>query len=646
MAEGIGNAVFWVNRLEPHGVLYVSPAYRRLWGLDPAALYADPTSHRRLVHPDDRERVETAYATGAAAGRFDEEYRMVLPSGDVRWIRDRGYPIPTPSSSARIAGIAEDITDRKRRDERLIGIQAMTAALAGAVRPEQVARIVVDHARALLGAERGVVARFSGNPRALIPLAFDGAPADLASADGRLTLDPTTLFDDAIARGGPVVVATPTDGSVRRGNASPPIAVVGAAAVPLVVDGRTIGAIGFAFPGNRPFSTEDRAMLGAVADLCAQSLDRARLFDAERASRLRAEAAEARFRATFEQAAVGVAHVALDGRWLRVNRALLDIVGYAEADLLTRTWQDVTYGPDLPADLEHVRRLVADEIPSFSTEKRYVRPDGSLTWAQVTPTIARPATEAPYIIKVIEDISERKALERVQEEFLASVSHDLKNPLGAIKGRAQVMGRRLRRDGALDPGRLASGLAAIDQGATRMSALIDELGDAVRLRAGQPLDLRLGPTDLVALVRRVADDYGRTTERHRVRVETAQASLVGVWDERRLERVLANLLSNAIKYSPDGGEIVVAIARDGGDGSGSVRVSVADHGVGIPAADLPRLFERYRRGANVGGIAGTGVGLFGARRIVRQHGGTMAVDSTEDDGTTVTVRLPLDSSPA
>jgi signal transduction histidine kinase len=107
--------------------------------------------------------------------------------------------------------------------------------------------------------------------------------------------------------------------------------------------------------------------------------------------------------------------------------------------------------------------------------------------------------------------------------------------------------------------------------------------------------------------------------------------------------VLGNLLDNAIKYSPDGGDIAVTIALAEADGQRQAVLSVQDHGIGIPAGDLPHVFERFFRGTNVAGrIRGTGIGLAGSRQIVEQHGGTLTVESREGEGSTFTVRLPLD----
>jgi signal transduction histidine kinase len=231
---------------------------------------------------------------------------------------------------------------------------------------------------------------------------------------------------------------------------------------------------------------------------------------------------------------------------------------------------------------------------------------------------------------------------RTRDEFVAAASHDLKNPLASIKGTAQVLQRRTAREGQVEPERLTAGLARIDTAATRMSRLVDLLLDTARLQTGSPLELDRRPTDLFALAEQVADESRPATERHALRVE-GERGLIGQWDAARLERVLGNLLDNAIKYSPDGGEVVVRLARDA-DAAGTWAVlTVRDQGIGIPPADLPRIFDRFQRGGNViGRIGGTGIGLAGARQIVEQHGGTIAVESQAGGGTTVRVRLPLD----
>jgi signal transduction histidine kinase len=232
---------------------------------------------------------------------------------------------------------------------------------------------------------------------------------------------------------------------------------------------------------------------------------------------------------------------------------------------------------------------------------------------------------------------EQQAIQ-ARDDFLAAASHDLKNPLTAIRGSVQMLERTLARAGTVPPERLTTSIRIISSATGRMTALVDELLDVARLRMGEPLLLERRPTELVALARQQAAVQQSATEHHQIVVDAAVPTLVGLWDSRRLERVLDNLLSNAVKYSPAGGEITLRVERDGD----LAALSVRDQGIGIPAADLPHVLERFRRAANVlGRIEGTGIGLAAAAQIVHQHGGTLDLQSREGEGTLVTVRLPL-----
>lgn len=249
-----------------------------------------------------------------------------------------------------------------------------------------------------------------------------------------------------------------------------------------------------------------------------------------------------------------------------------------------------------------------------------------------------------FELEADEDRRRRQADEDERRAFVDAVAHDLKNPLGAIQAQAQLLHRGMRRTGTVSPETLETGLVRIEGATRRAVGLIDEMLDAAHLHTGRPLELRPQPTDLVELACACADGCQRATTSHVVQVDLTEDALVGSWDPSRLERVLDNLLANATKFSPNGGEITVRVGRaDDAEGCWAV-LTVADQGVGIPASDLPHLFQPFRRGANVAGrIAGTGIGLAGAKQIVEQHGGTIEVESEEGVGSAFTVRLPLPS---
>jgi signal transduction histidine kinase len=177
-----------------------------------------------------------------------------------------------------------------------------------------------------------------------------------------------------------------------------------------------------------------------------------------------------------------------------------------------------------------------------------------------------------------------------------------------------------------------------------MARMISELRDSARMQAGQPLALDRAWIDLVALARQIVAEHQLGAPQHRIEISAHVPALIGNWDATRLERVLANLLVNAIKYSPQGGPITFDLTREATDAGGFAVLAVQDWGLGIPADDLPQIFEPFQRAANVvGRITGMGIGLASMRQIVEQHGGTIAVTSEVGAGSTFTVRLPLTS---
>jgi signal transduction histidine kinase len=158
---------------------------------------------------------------------------------------------------------------------------------------------------------------------------------------------------------------------------------------------------------------------------------------------------------------------------------------------------------------------------------------------------------------------------------------------------------------------------------------------------GHELELDYGPADLIKIVRRLAAEYQKISPRHSIHVETDLERMLGDWDEARIERIVANLVSNAVKYSPRGGEVTIAVEMEERDGQDWATLVVSDHGIGVPPAEVERIFEPYYRGSNIAGtVSGSGIGLAGTRNIVEQHGGRISVES-EVGETTFTVRLPL-----
>ena len=242
--------------------------------------------------------------------------------------------------------------------------------------------------------------------------------------------------------------------------------------------------------------------------------------------------------------------------------------------------------------------------------------------------------EEHWGVIVIRDITER-SLRRQQEQFLAVAAHELRTPLTVLSGRIQLLVRRLASARA-DERLMEHASRALEQ-ARNLEADIDELMDAARLQFGK-ITLERAPVDLVEIAHQAVDSAEALTIGQAIHVEAPAHPLMVDGDRRRLTRVLLNLLSNAATYAPGTERIDVRLRQDGD----AARIEVEDRGLGISADALPHIFDRFVRleqGASSRG--GLGLGLFIAREIIGEHGGTIEAQSTVGEGTTMVIRLPL-----
>jgi PAS domain S-box-containing protein len=226
---------------------------------------------------------------------------------------------------------------------------------------------------------------------------------------------------------------------------------------------------------------------------------------------------------------------------------------------------------------------------------------------------------------------------QVRDTFLSIAAHELKNPLAALLGNAQLLQRRMRRGATIDHRHLRS-LQVIASQTNRLHKLILTLLDLSQIQSGQ-LAITRTTVDLGALVLRVVNEVQLTLDQHTITCVTPDTPLIVHGDVLRLEQVVYNLIGNAIKYSLDGGPVTVRVERQGT----TVCVEVSDRGIGIPESELPHLFDLFYRASNAADqlINGMGIGLAVINEIVTLHGGTVSIHSVEGSGSTFTVCLPL-----
>lgn len=447
------------------------------------------------------------------------------------------------------------------------------------------------------------------------------------SNDASPTIDDDSPHHRAIRSGQPLLVPRITEEMVRASvpeHALDRMMSAGyqsALILPLVRHGTVLGALSFASYDPGRYTAETLPYMRDVAERAAIAIENARLF---RDSQI----AEARYRSLFEHAADAILVADVEGRYLDANPAAVKLVGYSRDEILgMRVGELVTHGPAWTDD-EYARYV---EDGYWHGELALRRKDGTEVPVEATATIARLRDGAVYL-SVVRDITERRAAERMQRDFMTMVTHDLKSPLTSIKGFAQLMQRRE-----------AYSKTAVDSivGQTsHLERLINDMLDAARLEAGQA-ELRHGRVDLVTLGRTVLDYCQALTQDHHLRFESTQPQIIGWWDQDRLAQVIQNLLSNAIKYSTDG-DILLHIDVRQASGMREAVVSVSDQGMGIPVDALPRIFERfYRHESAERGHQGLGLGLYISRSLIEAHGGRITVESNPTRGSTFRFTLPL-----
>jgi PAS domain S-box-containing protein len=358
---------------------------------------------------------------------------------------------------------------------------------------------------------------------------------------------------------------------------------------------------------------------------------------------------EVRFRSTFEQAAVGIAHVDIDGRLLRVNQRYAEMLGYERADLLNVSYESLTHPEDRAATAERLERLLAGELESFSIERRYVRQDGGSVWGNLTAALLRDEAGQPaYFVFVIEDITRRRQTEdqlrqsqkmEVVGQLTGGVAHDYNNLMTVIMG-----GLELARADVGEGHRAVSALdAAID--ATRRGASLTQ-----RLLAfARRQTLRPTVVDLGALLTEMQD---LLTASLREAIEVRSSVAADLWtlraDRPQMENAILNLVLNARDAMPRGGHLEIrasnAVLDDGetpaeGAPAGEyVLLEVSDDGAGMPSEILEHAFEPFFTTKEVG--KGSGLGLSMVYGFVSQSGGHISIESEQGKGTTVRLYMP------
>lgn len=416
--------------------------------------------------------------------------------------------------------------------------------------------------------------------------------------------------------------------------------------VPLV-SGELLGKFMLYWRRPREFSEHDEMLAIAIASQIAEALERVRLREVEKRATQTLIDSEARYRTLFEVSVYGVITIEEDGTIETANPAAERIFGYPTKELVGRNISALMpepYHSQHDSYLKNYRRTGERRIIGIGREVVGRRKDGSQFPMDLAVSEFRVGGKR-YFKGLVNDITERKELERARESaiadltqalrdnemFAAVLAHDLRNPLGAMINATQLV--LYRDEGEEDPV-LVPLRRALSSG-QRMTRLIEQLLDFTRVRRGGGIELNLHEADLANICGQVLKELELAYPDWKLHVESL-GDLGGAWDGDRLLQVFSNLMSNAGEHGTPGTDILVRL-----DGTAPDYVSIEVHNSGaIPQTLIPDIFSPFRGARQRGSRDGLGLGLFITNEIVRTHGGTVDVASSEAAGTTFTVNLP------
>ena len=317
-----------------------------------------------------------------------------------------------------------------------------------------------------------------------------------------------------------------------------------------------------------------------------------------------------------------------DSKITTMNRAAENIFQISEKKALGHTFIEIVRDHELNELLQHCRSTGKQQTGAVEIKLK----------KQFLSAIATPLPGDGGCLVHIQDLTELRRLEIIRQDFISNISHELRTPIASVKALAETL-----NEGAIeDPSVAKDFLSRINVEVDKLAQMVQELGELSRIESGEA-PLQKKPVNIAGAIEHAVDRLRAQADRAGLNFDFVIPSTLPkvMADEARVEQVLVNIIHNAIKFTPSGGRISIsANARDN-----DIIISVKDTGVGIPADDLPRIFERFYKADKSRSGGGTGLGLAIAKHIVEAHGGRIWAESTEGRGSTFNFTLPLAHKP-
>jgi PAS domain S-box-containing protein len=346
---------------------------------------------------------------------------------------------------------------------------------------------------------------------------------------------------------------------------------------------------------------------------------------------------EERLSAIYNNMSVGISIVDNFGNYLQANQTWLKMLGYSEDELLKKTISEITHPDDQEKSIDYIKKVSESKIASFhyQLEKRYIRKDGSFFWGDLSASPLRDEDgNIEAIIGIILDITERKEVEKLKEDIDRMTRHDLKNPLNGVIGFPSII---MKDDNITE--RQKKLLKVIETSGYQMLKMINLSLDMYKMETGN-YNFSVKSVNLLSVLNNIMDEFVTLIDYKSVAVEIfveekplqENQSFIIKSEELLCYSMLANILKNAIEASPEKDVVSVRINRE----SLSVKISVHNKGT-VPEEIRGNFFEKY---VTMGKKEGTGLGAYSAKLIAETHGGNISMETSEEEGTQITIILP------
>ena len=503
---------------------------------------------------------------------------------------------------------ARRATDRlRRRVDELETLARLGQSITSSLNSDEVLSAIVEAAVELTGAEEGSLLLLDEESGELYMRAAKNFQEDFVRTF-RLPIQ-DTLAGSVLRTAQPVVLDESTPQKIKTS-----YLVHALIYVPLKVQDRVFGVLGVDNRHSRlPFHKRDINLLSTLAEYAVIALQNARLFDETQAERNKLET-------ILKKIQDGVIVIGQNREIILINQVAETALGIHHMNVVGKPYREVISQPEL---LE----LLDTSTRSLSNRTELVVEDGRVFGAQRTPI------PDVGIALTLHDITYLKKLDRIKSEFVSTVSHDLRSPLTAILGYAEL----IERAGPVNELQQEF-IRRVQTSVQNITHLVDDLVNLGRIEAG--FDTRKETFDLRQILDLAADNFRKALARKGNTLEIKLPSPMPPFygNPVQIRQMFEHMIDNAIKYSQPGGKIEIYGEME----QNQIILQVKDEGIGIPSVDLPFIFDKFYRASNVNSeVAGTGLGLAIVRSIVESHEGRIWVESTVGQGTTFTIVLPI-----